>query len=624
MGLSSTASNSRERASVGTKPILYCVLFSALVLYLGLTTMIMFLHDLEKRSAAMEREFMDRVEKVVQDRLQQACPSPQRLASSTRQGPLNTKNTFDTSTVSDLASQMTAIPSHEFIKTIDLGIPMDVEYTKDQESSPNVLLMYGPKVKSPPPKTNRSLSATNVIPLSSSANKALESCQELVVFPVQNQKSCLAIVPYQSHNYYSQKWMRISKVKEKGRYSFEKGQPLRHVGMNVKENAVDVNHPPSATHSRDAFDILQNYLGLMKEGLQEIEALVKEDRLVPIDRGNGKGVITVMVCNFGQSEIIMNFACNAKAKGLDLSSILVFAADKEAYDLATSLGLTGYYNEKLFGKVPVKAAKAYGDRTFMALMTMKVISVHLISQLGYDLLFQDADVVWFRHPVNDYFAEEARWNDEYDIIFQEDGARSMRFAPYDANSGFYFVNNNERTQQLLNSVLLSMPSIVSSKSHQKVLINALNENALAYGLRAKVISRESPDLPCGYQWHRKPKLIQSFLSGRVKPIIFHMSWTENKDNKIKFFQQMGEWYVNDQCIGKTLNDIQSPSGTSSEQDVASLSEACCSSSPNFQCHYRDKPSLHDCSTSPALDQPNPSRTTQEEGRATRGKHPNGK
>jgi hypothetical protein len=41
-----------------------------------------------------------------------------------------------------------------------------------------------------------------------------------------------------------------------------------------------------------------------------------------------------------------------------------------------------------------------------------------------------------------------------------------------------------------------------------------------------------------------PPLVKS---SRHKPCIFHMSWTKSKD-KIKFYQQMGEWYLTEVCL----------------------------------------------------------------------------
>jgi hypothetical protein len=43
----------------------------------------------------------------------------------------------------------------------------------------------------------------------------------------------------------------------------------------------------------------------------------------------------------------MNFVCNAKAKGLDVSNVLVFPTDQETKDLAEGMGLATFYDEKV-------------------------------------------------------------------------------------------------------------------------------------------------------------------------------------------------------------------------------------------------------------------------------------
>jgi hypothetical protein len=83
------------------------------------------------------------------------------------------------------------------------------------------------------------------------------------------------------------------------------------------------------------------------------------------------------------------------------------------------------------------------------------------------------------------------------------------------------------------------------------------------------------------------------VQGKNHPFLFHMSWTKNKDNKINFFQQMGDWYVQDQCIHKPVSEIQ---GIASDFDAS-----CCSAEPLFSCHYSDKPSKTSCKGSPTID-----------------------
>ena len=56
--------------------------------------------------------------------------------------------------------------------------------------------------------------------------------------------------------------------------------------------------------------------------------------------------------------------------------------------------------------VPERDAKRYGDATFGAIMLAKVLCVHLVNDLGYDLLFQDVDVIWYKNPFDFFRSDE--------------------------------------------------------------------------------------------------------------------------------------------------------------------------------------------------------------------------
>jgi hypothetical protein len=93
--------------------------------------------------------------------------------------------------------------------------------------------------------------------------------------------------------------------------------------------------------------------------------------------------------------------------------------------------------------------------------------------------------------------------------------------------------------------------------------------------------------------------MKDIMSGNSKAYIFHMSWTNNKKDKLKYFQQLGEWYVNDQCIGKDVHEITGiAGGEGGVMKNGTLSANCCSAEPLFKCHYRDKPSKIPCPDSP--------------------------
>jgi hypothetical protein len=108
----------------------------------------------------------------------------------------------------------------------------------------------------------------------------------------------------------------------------------------------------------------------------------------------------------------------------------------------------------------------------------------------------------------------------------------------------------------------------------------------------------------GYQFNQKTgKYMRAFFKGELHPYIFHMSWTFNKDNKLLYFRQIGEWYLDDKCIQKKAEDILFASDGSAPGDMIDL---CCHAEPLVSCHYRDKPSIVPCHDSPPIDKGKPS------------------
>jgi hypothetical protein len=141
--------------------------------------------------------------------------------------------------------------------------------------------------------------------------------------------------------------------------------------------------------------------------------------------------------------------------------------------------------------------------------------------------------------------------------------------------------------------------IISTDSHQQALIATMNEHVSLFGLQVKVFSRDTDEFPGGYQYHMvSGKYMRKLFAGDVDPYIFHMSWTKNKDNKLLFLRQMGEWYVNDQCVHKEVKDVDIGDGT--------FLETCCSAEALISCHYRDKASKIPCKDSPNIDKGKPS------------------
>ena len=181
---------------------------------------------------------------------------------------------------------------------------------------------------------------------------------------------------------------------------------------------------------------------------------------------------------------------------------------------------------------------------------------------------------------------------------QDDGSRSLRFSPFCANSGFYFIRHNERTQYFLTSFLMQSDLVLRSFSHQAAMISILAEHSSLMGLRVKTLG--PAEFPSGFVYHRKKgkgawgNYFVDLFDGKHDPYIFHMSWTENKHNKILYFRQLDHWYLHDKCMDTHLSDIALEPGST-------FVDSCCSVEPLFSCHFRDKPSTRPCKDSPALD-----------------------
>jgi Nucleotide-diphospho-sugar transferase len=228
------------------------------------------------------------------------------------------------------------------------------------------------------------------------------------------------------------------------------------------------------------------------------------------------------------------------------------------------------------------------------MMMAKVICVQLISLLGVDFLFQDVDIVWYKNPLSFFHTKDKNPTRTFDMYYQDDGSHSTRYAPYSPNSGFYYVRHNQRTQYFLTSLLMQGDLVLKTNSHQQAMTAVLAEHASLFGLRVKVLSRNDDDFPGGYHFHRKSKdFMQAVLQGKVKPTIFHMSWTKNKDNKLRFLKQMGEWYLQDKCTAKKLADMN--------VEGSNFVSTCCSKEALVTCYYSDKPSIKPCKDSPAID-----------------------
>jgi len=325
------------------------------------------------------------------------------------------------------------------------------------------------------------------IPHMNNALDATENCDQMNVLFIKTPNSlrqCTALVGGQYQGYHIQRWMRVVGEGEKGKT--DPKAPLRHVSRTTISGGYDELNMPKQSHLDLHRKILSIYLENLKEMQNELKSTLQK---IAVDN-----TVVVMTVNKGQSELLMNFVCSAQSKGLDLRNVILFPTDLFSKGIADGLGLATFYNDKLMKPLPSEESETYGDDTFGLMMMAKVISVQLVNELGYDLLFQDVDVVWYKDPVN-YFSTLGPPLANFDVYFQDDGSRQERYAPYSANSGFYFVRSNDRTQLLFRRMLYAGDLIFACGSHQQVLIFLLSDMNSLGALKVKVFSRDGDDFP---------------------------------------------------------------------------------------------------------------------------------
>lgn len=179
---------------------------------------------------------------------------------------------------------------------------------------------------------------------------------------------------------------------------------------------------------------------LLQPLLAELETLQKqfvEKMGNPIGSDGQRKTAIVMVANEGVMDLLLNFVCSAEGVGIDVKMIMVYVGTKEYVKLIENMGANAIYSPSL-GSMPSQAARGYLDTTFQRMMWFKTTSVFLAASSGFEVLFQDADLVWLADPIP-YLR-----NLKEDIAFMDDGARTPRYTPLFVNSGFFFMKYNER------------------------------------------------------------------------------------------------------------------------------------------------------------------------------------
>ena len=295
------------------------------------------------------------------------------------------------------------IDRKDFNSIIDSGLPL---FLNNPTARNDVMILYGPQRTLPdhdPDNGTVFSGSDNVIP----AQEAVKNCRQLAIIHLKNNDrgNCWAFVPGQE-SFHIQKWLRVGREKHS---QLNTTLPLRLVsrGYDRRSGSQYPNMPNTHDSKRHRL-----WLG---EFLLHVDELLAE--ILPmIARIAVNKKVIFMITNAGQSTIFLNFVCAAKSRGLDISKILVFVLDKESKDLVERLGMAAYYNEKFFGVLPSTDGN-YADDNFSMVVVAKIMAGYLMSLSGYDFLYQDVDIVWYKDPLK-FFENSTLADPDFDIYFQ--------------------------------------------------------------------------------------------------------------------------------------------------------------------------------------------------------------
>ncbi len=335
-------------------------------------------------------------------------------------------------------------------------------------------------------------------------------------------------------------------------------------GVDMKKNKPFLHFPTSTgfvyqlPRDEDRLELKLKMKSLL-ENLSTIEKYIRK-KIKHIKKD-----IIVMTLNDGEMDMLVNFACSCHHHGINTSNVVVFAASKNIIDSISALGFTAIY-DKEFASVSSMASAQYLDPIFVDMMWYKAFSVWILLKMGYNVLFQDVDLVWFREPFS-YMNSEKRYmirNTKIDGYFSDDGQRGLRYAPFYANSGFYYLKTNSRTEYLAWLTLSAYDSVKVTGSHQNVFIAKLIETLDIAGLSPYLLNID--DFPTGVKYHRDKPYMKGIELGWQHPYNFHMCWTLNKKDKINYFHNVNMWYIN----GTSYNKEGDGGGNSDEGDECAL------------------------------------------------------
>ena len=188
--------------------------------------------------------------------------------------------------------------------------------------------------------------------------------------------------------------------------------------------------------------------------------------------------------------------------------------------------------------------------------------------------------MWFKEPWDYFNSYVSPVGVNTDTFWSDDGQRGMRYAPYYGNSGFYYIKYNPRTEYWAWMMITAFDTMHTSGSHQNVVTTRLMETMDLFNVTVKLLDIDL--FPTGVKYHHDPEYMKGMKEGKIVPYHYHMCWTTNKGDKLRYFKNTRMWYLTDQCEhdgvrphGGIFQEVMRERGIPKQWDK--LTASCCKS-----------------------------------------------
>jgi hypothetical protein len=192
--------------------------------------------------------------------------------------------------VGDLVSGVGLVDRDEFASTFDMGVPLD----PSTPGNDHVVILYSHDQAAPSQNT----SATNV-------EDATRNCENLhvILTHTSRKRQCVALMG-QYESFHIQKFMRLPPEESDDSAKTEKldmKYPLRLVNRGAQSSGRKSQKVPTTEQTRDHWRSLVSYFSSLDGVLDQLRPQAQQ-----VASHNENNAVIVMVCNFGQSELLLN------------------------------------------------------------------------------------------------------------------------------------------------------------------------------------------------------------------------------------------------------------------------------------------------------------------------------